>query len=320
MTREMERRLYGAAMELREADGALVLRGHAAVFDALSLPLGGFRERIARGAFAKTIREADVRLLAQHDPATVMARTRAGNLALFEDERGLAVEARLNPADPDVQRLAVKVRDGLIDQMSFGFEVIRQEWSTEEVDDDWSEGEVPIRTIQEVRLWDVSPVTFPAYPDTDMELASVRVPLEVRARAEELRAAIPSHSTATVDEPWDGPAAVAAAPNDRRVLRYMHAWVDSEGDPDAKVSYRFPHHGPEAGSPANLRACRNALARLPQANIPDVDRPGVARHVRRHLEDAARAAGIGTDELLARLEARERLALRKRRLELMRLI
>lgn len=110
--------------------------------------------------------------------------------------------------------------------------------------------------------------------------------------AVETRGAIRSHSTSTVDTPWDGPAAVAAAPNDSAVLRYMHAWVDSDGDADEKSSYKFPHHAPRSGSAANLPAVRNGLARLSQANIPDSDRSGVEAHLRRHLRDG----GGGDDE------------------------
>jgi HK97 family phage prohead protease len=100
--------------------------------------------------------------------------------------------------------------------------------------------------------------------------------------------ALPVHYTATTDAPWDGPAAVAAAPNDPDVLRWMHAWRDPDADPETKVAWKFPHHAPRVGSPANLAAVRNALARLPQADIPDADRPGVEAHLRAHLEDAQR--------------------------------
>jgi len=102
--------------------------------------------------------------------------------------------------------------------------------------------------------------------------------------------AIAPHDTPVVDRPWDGPAAVAAAPNDREVLRYMHAWVDPEGDPDAKSSYKLPHHGPRVGAPANLAACRAGLAVLGGARggvaIPAADRDEVSRHLRAHLGDA----------------------------------
>ncbi len=74
------------------------------------------------------------------------------------------------------------------------------------------------------------------------------------------------------------------------MLRYAHAWRDPEGDPDAKETYKFPHHR-TLGGPANLRAVRNGLARLSQADIPEGDRPGVERHLRRHLEDAERSLG-----------------------------
>lgn len=105
------------------------------------------------------------------------------------------------------------------------------------------------------------------------------------------RAAIASHSTATTDTPWDGPAAEAAAPNDAAVLTYMHAWRDSQGDPTAKSTYKFPHHKPGTNTPANLAGCRNGLARLSGANIPDADRAGVERHLRRHLNDGNSSAG-----------------------------
>jgi ATP-dependent protease ClpP protease subunit len=104
------------------------------------------------------------------------------------------------------------------------------------------------------------------------------------------------HHTATVDEPWDGPAAVAAMPNDDEVLRYCHAWVSDEawdmdhksGDDDAddkKVNYKFPHHKTNGG-PANLNACRNGLARLENSKIPESDKAGVRAHLQAHLDDA----------------------------------
>lgn len=107
--------------------------------------------------------------------------------------------------------------------------------------------------------------------------------------------ALPVHHTATVDKPWDGPAAVAAMPADDAVLRYCHAWEDEaaasvphrEGDDDAddrKGNYKFPHHEDEAG-PAFLAACRNGLARLSAASIPDADRDGVKAHLQAHLDD-----------------------------------
>lgn len=116
--------------------------------------------------------------------------------------------------------------------------------------------------------------------------------------------ALPVHHTAVVDEAWDGSAAVAAMPNDDAVLRYCHAWMSDEaaaekpeqGDDDAddkKSSYKFPHHKTKGG-PANLAACRNGLARLDGADIPDGDRVGVKAHLQAHLDDA-KGDDEGTD-------------------------
>lgn len=102
------------------------------------------------------------------------------------------------------------------------------------------------------------------------------------------RGAIPSHSTATVDATWDKGPALKNAPNDRKLLRHMHAWVDPDGDPDDKAAYKFPHHGPNEGSAANVSAVRNALARLESANIPDADKAKVKAHLDRHMKDAGK--------------------------------
>lgn len=113
--------------------------------------------------------------------------------------------------------------------------------------------------------------------------------------------ALPVHHTATVDEAWDGPAAVAAMPNDAATLRYCHAWMDSgaddgttKDDPDGdaddkKSSYKFPHHKSKGG-PANLAACRNGLARLEGSSIPEGDKAGVRAHLQAHLDDASKGS------------------------------
>lgn len=97
--------------------------------------------------------------------------------------------------------------------------------------------------------------------------------------------AIGAHHTATTEGTWDGPAAVAAMPNDAATLRYCHAWRNADGDPTAKGTYKFPHHRTDGG-PAVMAGVRNALARLPQADIPEADRAGVEAHLRAHMADA----------------------------------
>ncbi|WP_329214812.1 HK97 family phage prohead protease [Streptomyces sp. NBC_01485] len=122
--------------------------------------------------------------------------------------------------------------------------------------------------------------------------ASGRLTLaEARAIADgevdvQLAAQIGAHSTPVTNDPLDRRSAAASAAGNQVVLRYMHAWVDPDGDPEAADSYRFPHHEPRIGSPASLPAVRHALSLLPQAAMPDEQKAAVERHLRRHLEDA----------------------------------
>ena len=101
-----------------------------------------------------------------------------------------------------------------------------------------------------------------------------------------LSRSIPTHSTDVVEGTMDRRAVIDEAPNDQVALRYMHAWVDPDGDPEDKRSYRFAHHEGRVGSPANLGAVRYALSRLPHSDIPEEQRAAVEAHLRRHLTDA----------------------------------
>lgn len=164
-----ELRSFSANIELREINGNPRIIGHAAVFNSLSEDLGGFREQILPGAFTEAIEKDDVRALFNHDANFVLGRNRSKTLVLAEDARGLAIE--ITPPDTQTIRDLVlePMRRGDISQMSFGFSVRPggQDWA---VDD---EGRT-IRTLKRVRLFDVSPVTIPAYPETDVALRELR--------------------------------------------------------------------------------------------------------------------------------------------------
>lgn len=163
-----------ADVEIRESgsgDGSLHLQGHAAVFDRMSHDLGGFRERIARGAFADVLdADPDVHLVHGHDMTSAMASTRAKTLELREDPAGLRVWAKLDPDDPDVRRLVPKMRRGDVRQMSFAFSMAGGDdrWEIENAD---TADERVVRTIVRVGgLHDVSVVAQGAYPQTDASL------------------------------------------------------------------------------------------------------------------------------------------------------
>lgn len=165
---ELERRTFAVA-ELRavEDDGKKKIRGHAAVFNELSEDLGGFREQIAPGAFTEAVKEDDVRALWNHDPNFVLGRNKSGTLKLTEDEQGLAIE--VEPPDTQWARdLLVSIDRGDVSQMSFGFSVKPngQNWGED------NDGNI-VRTLTGLRLYDVSPVTFPAYPSTDVAVRSM---------------------------------------------------------------------------------------------------------------------------------------------------
>jgi HK97 family phage prohead protease len=137
--------------------------GHAAVFDKKSEDLGGWREVVKPGAFAKTLKDgADVRALFNHDSNYVLARTKSGTLRLAEDRSGLAVE--IDPPETAwASDLIKSVERGDIDQMSFGFRAVKVMW------DDTNRKE-PVRELHEAQLFDVSLVTYPAYPQTSVSV------------------------------------------------------------------------------------------------------------------------------------------------------
>lgn len=161
----VQRRSVPAQLEVRaKSDGGYTLFGHAAVFHDLSENLGGFRERIDPGAFAKVLSgRPDTRALFNHDPNLVLARTTNGTLRMSEDEIGLHYEADV--ADTTYGRdLKVLLERGDVTQSSFAFRVAAG-------GDEWLEDQETgglIRVISEFsQLFDVSPVTYPAYPTTD---------------------------------------------------------------------------------------------------------------------------------------------------------
>lgn len=163
-------------VEKRE-DGKPRMVGHAAVFNQLSEDLGGFREQILPGAFAEAIEKDDVRALWNHNADHVLGRKAAGTLTLTEDARGLAIE--ILPPDTQIGRdLVTLMERGDVNQMSFGFQIRPggQDWAKDD------SGQV-VRTLKRVRLFDVSPVTFPAYPATDIAVRELRAWLDTQKPA-----------------------------------------------------------------------------------------------------------------------------------------
>jgi HK97 family phage prohead protease len=165
-------------VEWRQAENGrsddYTLRGHAAVFNALSDDLGGFKELLEPGAFRAALRsQPDVRLLFGHNSDTLipLARTKSGTLELREDTTGLHVWARVAPTS-FANDMRIAMQRGDLDQMSFAFTI-------RENGDDWAvadDGQV-VRTIRAdgvEGLFDVSVVTYPAYTQTDAAMRELR--------------------------------------------------------------------------------------------------------------------------------------------------
>lgn len=148
-----------SGLEIRADGDGRTFTGYAAVFNADSEPMGGFTERIAPGAFRRSLTSHgwDIKLLANHDAGRVLGSTRAKTLRLTEDDRGLYVEATL-PDNTDGRDIAESIRRGDIDSMSFGF-------SAQPGGETWSK-DGAIRTLTDVKLYEVSIVAWPAYSST----------------------------------------------------------------------------------------------------------------------------------------------------------
>lgn len=166
-----ERRAFKCEQfELRAAgDATATLTGYASVFDKPyemygGPDKGGWIESVGRRAFDETLkRKPDLHLLINHE-GMPLARTKSGTLQLSTDSVGLKVVADLNRADPDVQRLEVKMSRGDMDEMSFAFRTVRQEWNDSETE----------RRLLELNLdkGDVSVVNFGASPHTSAGVRS----------------------------------------------------------------------------------------------------------------------------------------------------
>jgi len=164
----IEQRAFALILDNTAADDeGRSLSGYASVFNSDSLDLGGFIERVAPTAFDRSLQaaaagEVSIQALWSHDSRQPLGSTRGGKLTLASDERGLRFTldtTRFTPAQLDA------ARDGDL-QVSFGFRVIADTWERRD-------GDLPLRTLIDVDLIEISPVVNPAYPATEAALRSM---------------------------------------------------------------------------------------------------------------------------------------------------
>ncbi len=144
----------------REANGAKYIEGYFALFNSVYKVFEGITESIDTGAFDNTIND-DIKALVDHESRLVLGRTTVGTLKLSIDDKGLFGVIEINENDSDAMNLYYRVKRGDVSQCSFGFIIISEEREVRE------NGDIHY-LIKEVKLYEVSVVTFPAYEETEV--------------------------------------------------------------------------------------------------------------------------------------------------------
>lgn len=159
MKGERQTRSTSASFQTRAEGDEMYINGYFSVFNSNYEIFEGATESIDPMAFDGTF-EDDIRCLIDHESRLVLGRTKVGTLLLRVDEIGLWGEVKINPRDQDAVNLYERVKRGDVDQCSFGFDILEEEYIEENGRVHW--------TIKRVKLYEVSVVTFPAYKDTSV--------------------------------------------------------------------------------------------------------------------------------------------------------
>lgn len=163
-----KRELPQSTIELRETeDGQRTITGYAVKWEMKSHTMGWFtrfREQFKKGAFTESLNKEDQRALWSHDTSKVLGRTKNGTLRLYEDDIGLRFELDL-PNTTLGNDAYETIKRGDVDGVSFGFRMLKQEWDEADPDN-------VVRTITQADLFEISPVGFPAYPDSQVSARS----------------------------------------------------------------------------------------------------------------------------------------------------
>lgn len=172
-------RSIASGFATREEEDGLFIEGYFSVFNSPYELWEGASEIVAEGAFDNTL-GGDIRCLIDHDTRLVLGRNKAGTLELKADTHGLWGRVKINPKDSDAMNLYERVKRGDVDQCSFGFDILREE--TEFLPSD------EIRwIIKEVKLYEVSVVTFPAYTETSVSARKNEYAEIVKRKADAMR-------------------------------------------------------------------------------------------------------------------------------------
>lgn len=239
-------------------------------------------DKVLPGAFEKSLaewaeRDKPIPVIFTHSHGDAFAYIGDVLAAEEREGEGLWIKGQLD-VDPDAENPTARqvyrlLKGGRIDNWSFAYDVV-----------DEGPGDDGANELRQLALYEVGPTLIGANQETRT--------LAVKARA---KAAVAPHQTGTSEAEWDGPGNEANLSNEAGAATYRKAfaWVDPDGDPDAKASYKFIHHEVSADGTvgaANLTACTTAIGVLNGgrggADIPDADVQGVYDHLAKHLRDA----------------------------------
>jgi HK97 family phage prohead protease len=171
--KDIERR-FTNVKELRFLDEGNIIEGYPIVYEQ-ETDIGYFREKIARGAATNALKNSDEFVLFNHDPNFPLARRSNGTLEVTEDDHGVKIKADLSKSARG-REVHEMVKAGLIDKMSFAFSTEKESWEYAQ-----TPGQSDLRTVEEFReLFDYSPVTYPAYKQTELQARSAEDVFESR--------------------------------------------------------------------------------------------------------------------------------------------
>jgi len=260
--------------------------GHFSIFGNLD----DGNDVMEKGAFAKTIQERGkrVKIFFGHDWSKLIGPPPA---QLSEDDTGLYAAGKLTLASFWGKEAWALMKDGALTEASIGYEPIKVQYEKPDgtpisvMDDIFFDRSI-IRRLKEVKLYEISPV-----PLGMNALASVRA--VKAAMLQQWKSAIPPKKTdmAPEDTEWDA-GAVLKDLEGAKQLRMCHAWVDSEGDPESKSSYKLPHHL------ADGKVCWKGVAAAGTVlmggrggpKIPEEDMAGVKKHLETHYKQFEKTA------------------------------
>jgi len=271
----IERRDYDIeGLEIRETEeGAKTIRGMALPFNRNSADLGGFIERIDPGAV--TVDDTDIVMLWQHDSADPITRQSSG-LELEVRKSGLWFEAQ---ASDFSDRQLDLLRRGVVRHMSFGFTTISDSWQ--------QESKPVVRTLKEITLREISPVTWPAYKQTSVAVRSAHeAGIDLRV--------VPDNISTAVDEdrrtPWEKPRLEDftseqwsdLSDEERDDIAGHFTWSPTM-PPESFSELSLPHHRASDGK-VIWRGLVAAAGRLDQTRLPESAMGAVRAHLAAHYK------------------------------------